>query len=839
MNVSGFVMRVAVCGLLLVSSVPIHASTNMLGDPGFERYTFNNGVGYYVPANDAVWQEVGLGQASVRFNAGGWSAPTEMTSERPPGFSPGAAGYEGQGATQNSGVLMMQQDVVAPELLQAFKPYEAWVWLGGAGNDNSPAGPDTREEFGGWTIFWYANPNTADWTDQNAFQVHSAKLDFWGQPNSFVRVSGRGKVPLSAQGFRFRVEAHTWALTAPTQPLGTQVALDNAHFGLIEAPNLLTNGDFELDAFDAQFAGWNRPDVYWSWPTSTLVPLNLETLWFGSLGQYNYNTGRYYPFFGDRYTYGYDSYLHGAVNNAFTFGQRVNVNVPAGAQMVFSCYWGQGTNNSGSIMDLRRPLGRLEVKVEYLNGANSLGVTTINPAWPVAQNAANNNRYDQNGDRFFHVRRTLTPPNGTNQIGVYVRVEANCAQPPAEIFRQVVDDFVLSFKDEYLPPTPTPVPNPELVNPGAEQDWTGWTKGANTGQADQPVINPSVWVPNPPNRTGAKRFGVAIGVPGPYSNYMVQPISVTPGQQYRLGMWVKQNVETGSTEQARLIVTQDGWPGTETVVAQSPPGTNVESWTEYSGNFVAAGSLAYVGVRYAGQKSTWNPSGIHVDDLTMTIIGTPVPTSTPTPPPADLDNDGVPDIVEHAAPGAGQSSVYLDDSDRDGLLDGQEDTNRNGVKEANETSTRSQDTDGDQYRDGIERALTYDPLNANSPGVLMADNDNDWLPNINDLAPDNPDFDGDRFKDGYEVSLLGFDAMANAAQKPTMGDVNGDGLVSNLDALVTQSFFLGNLSVGSAVWGGAYRGFRNTDMNGDAFASNVDALIIQSFFLGNLQRLPL
>ena len=51
------------------------------------------------------------------------------------------------------------------------------------------------------------------------------------------------------------------------------------------------------------------------------------------------------------------------------------------------------------------------------------------------------------------------------------------------------------------------------------------------------------------------------------------------------------------------------------------------------------------------------------------------------------------------------------DSDGDGLLDGYEDANHNGVIESNETNPLKRDTDGDGFSDGFEVRAGTDPLN--------------------------------------------------------------------------------------------------------------------------------
>lgn len=214
---------------------------------------------------------------------------------------------------------------------------------------------------------------------------------------------------------------------------------------------------------------------------------------------------------------------------------------------------------------------------------------------------------------------------------------------------------------------------------------------------------------------------------------------------------------------------------------------------------------------------------------------------TPTPTcAADVDKDGVCDPEEgsNSALPAGKSNIWVYDSDGDGLRDGAEDANRNGLRDNGETSTRNRDSDGDQFRDGIERMLGLDPLAANSG---YSDADSDGLPNSADPCPNARDCDGDRYGDGYEAGWFQDAAAANdAGRKPPLGDADGANGLSNLDALVTQSLFLGNILPSAPFFRpDTYAGFRYLDANLDGSISNVDALIIQSFFLGNVQAIPL
>lgn len=216
----------------------------------------------------------------------------------------------------------------------------------------------------------------------------------------------------------------------------------------------------------------------------------------------------------------------------------------------------------------------------------------------------------------------------------------------------------------------------------------------------------------------------------------------------------------------------------------------------------------------------------YVDDVLITdAVGAPIP---------DFDQDGLADVIEGNPPPAGRTNRYLPDSDGDGLDDGVEDANRNGVFDVGETNGRNRDTDNDGIWDGIEVLLIgSNPTNPADPGPL-ADADNDGLPDLFDLmAPNNPDGDGDGYKDGYEAVMISLEAAFNPALYPPLGDVNNDGFVTNVDALVTQSLFLGlaqPTSFPKIIW---------SDVNRDANITNVDALVIQSRFLGLLTSLPI
>lgn len=107
----------------------------------------------------------------------------------------------------------------------------------------------------------------------------------------------------------------------------------------------------------------------------------------------------------------------------------------------------------------------------------------------------------------------------------------------------------------------------------------------------------------------------------------------------------------------------------------------------------------------------------------------------------DTDTDLVPDEVE-VATGTDPSS---DDSDGDGLLDGTEDADQDGVLDPGETDPRLLDTDGDGLSDGVESGLTAPEGNDTNAATFRADSDPSTT-----TDPTNPDTDGDGLLDGEE-----------------------------------------------------------------------------------------
>ncbi|MHC4112975.1 MAG: hypothetical protein ACYSUY_18010, partial [Planctomycetota bacterium] len=193
----------------------LEAWTNILKDPGFEKYRLDR-RGFYRPGPDSKWVEVAMGRGSVQMDMSGWETPEQMIREHPLGFTPGTTGYEGEGPEQNTGRIILQQDVFLPDAVSKKNQlYEAWVWLGGSGRDDDNNG-DREDETGGWDVFFYSDSKPLAWTETNALEHHHMNKDFWGKRGSFVQVAGYGKIPANTKGIRMRVWASTWGQAGKT-----------------------------------------------------------------------------------------------------------------------------------------------------------------------------------------------------------------------------------------------------------------------------------------------------------------------------------------------------------------------------------------------------------------------------------------------------------------------------------------------------------------------------------------------------------------------------------------------------------------------------------------------
>ncbi|PKN56790.1 MAG: hypothetical protein CVU56_14320 [Deltaproteobacteria bacterium HGW-Deltaproteobacteria-14] len=173
----------------------------------------------------------------------------------------------------------------------------------------------------------------------------------------------------------------------------------------------------------------------------------------------------------------------------------------------------------------------------------------------------------------------------------------------------------------------------------------------------------------------------------------------------------------------------------------------------------------------------------------------------------DDDNDGILDTVERMS----GTDPYVKDTDQDGLDDGVEDSNHNGVYEPSndETDPLKKDTDGDGINDKIEHDSCFPP----PPGAASqdcrpsfgwdrdTDGDKVWdgFEDVNrngrlddgETNPHDPDTDHDTFTDGEERDCLTdpLDATSIPQDKDGSGicdgaeaDTDKDGIADGVEA---------------------------------------------------------
>jgi len=192
--------------------------------------------------------------------------------------------------------------------------------------------------------------------------------------------------------------------------------------------------------------------------------------------------------------------------------------------------------------------------------------------------------------------------------------------------------------------------------------------------------------------------------------------------------WIKGYARDALTNQAIIdvtIVTNGGG----SAISLPPMGSYLMSHN--------SGLSWTVTAQKTGAYHAHSHSGVAVGDLgaitTLDFALTPI----------DADADGLPDFVENA-------SACLDvndaDTDDDGIADGDEDTNKNGIREPNETHPCMPDTDSDLIPDGVELGITLSDIGPDTnSGIFKPDADSTTKTN-----PADNDTDNDRWLDGQE-----------------------------------------------------------------------------------------
>lgn len=208
----------------------------------------------------------------------------------------------------------------------------------------------------------------------------------------------------------------------------------------------------------------------------------------------------------------------------------------------------------------------------------------------------------------------------------------------------------------------------------------------------------------------------------------------------------------------------------------------------------------------------------------------------PTGPNGISDNSSTPpagfdpiDNTDYDGEGPGESSDSIPnlDSDGDGIAD--------VVETVLGTNPNNPDSDNDGIPDGVEVRIGSDPLDSNSPtvGGSNTDTDNDSVPDNVEVVlgtdPNEPDTDGDGIRDDYEI-LVGSDPLSDTSV-PDLGEANNTPPVNNTDALRILEAFL-NLNTLNQT------NQNRVDINRDGDVDNVDAVILFQWTLGNIPYIP-
>jgi len=117
--------------------------------------------------------------------------------------------------------------------------------------------------------------------------------------------------------------------------------------------------------------------------------------------------------------------------------------------------------------------------------------------------------------------------------------------------------------------------------------------------------------------------------------------------------------------------------------------------------------------------------------------------------PPDSDGDGLTDDLETLL-GTDPNDL---DTDDDGISDGDEDANHNGIVDDDETDPRKVDTDDDGIQDGTEVGITEPIADPDGEGPLLGTDTEVFIPDADPITttdPLNPDTDGDGVPDGEE-----------------------------------------------------------------------------------------
>ena len=308
------------------------------------------------------------------------------------------------------------------------------------------------------------------------------------------------------------------------------------------------------------------------------------------------------------------------------------------------------------------------------------------------------------------------------------------------------------------------------------------THGTTTVEADKTIT----YQPNA-NYSGPDSFTYGLTDADGQATTAVVTITVTPVNDAPVAVGDSSAVAVGGTADVDVLANDTDVDGdTLTLAAVTTPPHGTATIVAGKARYVAAagytgadqfdytvtdGTLTATATVVLGVGVDSDSDGLN-DDEELTLGTNPQVADTD----GDLISDGLEVKVTHTAP-------LDDDSDDDGLMDGNEDLNRNGLLDEGETDPHLADSDADGLLDGTEMGLArpqgddtlstvfvadLDPATKTNP--RLADTDSGGLPDGEEDTNHNGKVDS-----GEKNPLLARD------DKPASTDADGDGVPDATD----------------------------------------------------------
>ncbi|MGE3459585.1 MAG: tandem-95 repeat protein [Kofleriaceae bacterium] len=356
---------------------------------------------------------------------------------------------------------------------------------------------------------------------------------------------------------------------------------------------------------------------------------------------------------------------------------------------------------------------------------------------------------------------TFTPIGPTPPVSCVVSVQVCDGGAPDQCATETATVSIAAVNDEpeitSLPPT-TATEDTELVYAATSSDGDGPAATWSIDAADTcgGVIDPStgLYTATPAGPIPASTCAIAVTVcDGSAPDLCVTqtaPVTITAVNDAPVAMGDIANTNT-STAITIDVLTNDADPELATlVIVAKTDGTNGAVAINGDGTVTYTPTPAFQGTDTFTYTISDGDGGF---DTASVVVGVGIDSDSDgctdideagmgtSPAVADTDGDGIGDCVEANVSG---TDPLDDDSDDDGLFDGSEDLDGDGMLDPGETDPNNGDSDGDGVQDGTELGLTA-PEGDDTGAGFVPDNDPTTT-----TDPSNTDSDGDGLDDGIE-----------------------------------------------------------------------------------------